>query len=299
MLAPLRIGLIGLSPGNGHPYSWSAIFNGYNPVFMEDCGFPVIPRYLEKQVFPQDAISDAAVTHVWTQDISISEKIAKATNIQNIVKRPEDMIGAVDAILLARDDAEYHLQMAKPFLDANLPVYIDKPLALTLSEAEKIYSFQKYEGQIFTCSAMRYAQELQIDRLDLASLGRIVYIQGLIPNDWNKYAIHLIEPMLKLSGDYSNIESTRVMRTSSMVSLVIKLNNKIILNINTLGSGKTPLTIKVVGDLGFKDLQFFDTYAAFKGALTDFVFGIRSKDVRTPKNFTFDAIKILEAGNER
>jgi hypothetical protein len=26
----VRLGIIGASPGNGHPYSWSAFFNGYD-----------------------------------------------------------------------------------------------------------------------------------------------------------------------------------------------------------------------------------------------------------------------------
>ena len=30
MIKELKIGIIGSSDGNGHPYSWSAIFNGYN-----------------------------------------------------------------------------------------------------------------------------------------------------------------------------------------------------------------------------------------------------------------------------
>ena len=42
----LRIGILGMTEGNGHPYSWSAMFNGYDPEEMETCGFPVIPRYL-------------------------------------------------------------------------------------------------------------------------------------------------------------------------------------------------------------------------------------------------------------
>ena len=46
----------------------------------------------------------------------ISEKIAKTCYIENIVQKYEDMIGKVDGILLARDDAENHLEMSKPFL---------------------------------------------------------------------------------------------------------------------------------------------------------------------------------------
>lgn len=298
MTSSLRLGIIGLSPGNGHPYSWSAIFNGYDPVAMEGCGFPVIPRYLEKQEFPRDAIPDAVVTHVWTQDIEVSKHISAAAHIQNIVKNPEDMIGYVDGILLARDDAGNHLHMAAPFLNAGVPIYIDKPLALTAREAEYLYSLEKYVGQIFTCSALRYARELQLSELDLASLGKVEYIQGFIPNDWNRYAIHLIEPMLILAGDYLAIESTSVIRSSEVVSLSAKLQNDIIINVNTLGAGKYPLVIKVIGDAGSRDLQFLDTYSAFKSALEDFVIGIRQKDVRIPKKITIDAIKLIEAGND-
>ena len=32
-----------------------------------------------------------------------------------VVSKPEQMIGSVDAVLLARDDAENHTQMALPF----------------------------------------------------------------------------------------------------------------------------------------------------------------------------------------
>ena len=51
MKEKLRLGIMGMSEGNGHPYSWSAIFNGYNSLEMEDCGFPVIPEYLKIFIF--------------------------------------------------------------------------------------------------------------------------------------------------------------------------------------------------------------------------------------------------------
>ena len=88
----IKLGIIGLSEGNGHPYSWSAIFNGYNPEFMRNCPFPIIPHYLSKQKFPEDAIHKGQVTHVWTQNRKISENIAKACNIENIANKYTDFI---------------------------------------------------------------------------------------------------------------------------------------------------------------------------------------------------------------
>ena len=55
----LNLGIIGGSEGNGHPYSWSAIFNGYDPNAINDCAFPSIPIYLSKQKFPDDQIIEA------------------------------------------------------------------------------------------------------------------------------------------------------------------------------------------------------------------------------------------------
>ena len=170
-MTQLRFGILGLSAGNGHPYSWSAIFNGYEPSAMARCPFPVIPGYLSRRTFPDDAIAGAAVTHVWTQDRAISEHVAAAARIPWVVDDYRDMIGEVDGILLARDDGEAHSEMASPFLDAALPVYVDKPLALSVAEAEQLYVRQQYPGQIFTCSATAYACEFRPEPEKLAALG--------------------------------------------------------------------------------------------------------------------------------
>ncbi|MEN8251827.1 MAG: Gfo/Idh/MocA family oxidoreductase, partial [Bacteroidota bacterium] len=132
----LKLGIIGMSEGNGHPYSWSAIINGdFNREEMNNCGFAGIPIYLEANSDTL-GINDVQVTHVWTQDKNLSTHIAKASGIRNVVDSMEDMIGEVDAVLLARDDPENHVKMARPFLDADIPVFIDKPLAITKEDLE-------------------------------------------------------------------------------------------------------------------------------------------------------------------
>ena len=172
--------------GNGHPYSWSAIFNGYNKSAMDDCGFPVIPIYLAKQRFPEDTIEGAKVTNVWTQSINLSKKIARATNIENVSHSITEMIPQIDAVLLARDDAENHFKFAKKFLEAGLPVFIDKPLAINMQSANKILSLEQYEGQIFSCSASRYAGEFDLMSDDLEEMGQLKKIVGYTPNSWEK-----------------------------------------------------------------------------------------------------------------
>jgi len=46
----IRIAMLGMIEGNGHPYSWSAIINGrYDTRAMARCPYPVIPQYLSAQ----------------------------------------------------------------------------------------------------------------------------------------------------------------------------------------------------------------------------------------------------------
>jgi predicted dehydrogenase len=297
-MTQIRLGLIGLSPGNGHPYSWSAIFNGYDPAVMEECGFPVIPRYLEKHQFPRDSIAGSAVTHVWAQDKKIAAHIAKASLIDNVVDSFTDMIGNVDGILLARDDAETHYHFAAPFLNAGIPIYIDKPLALSVTEATQLINLQQYPGQLFSCSALRYAEEFSLSELEAARIGRIRHIHAVVPKDWDKYAVHVIEPLLILAGDRGEVIKTHILYNQDSTSLAVEYSSGLQVLVSAVGYSASPLSLRVMGDNGWKDLFFQDTYSAFKSALFDFVQGIIHKDTRIETEFMLEVVGLIEAGRK-
>jgi predicted dehydrogenase len=298
-MKPLNLGVIGLSPGNGHPYSWSAIFNGYDPVQMENCGFPVIPRYLEKQRFPEDAIREAKVTHVWTQDPLLSQQVARASLIPNVVDDYQDMIGQVDAILLARDDAETHLEIATPFLKAGMPIYIDKPLTLGIDEARQLVGLQQYPGQLFSCSALRYAKEFQLSDQDRSRIGRICHIHAIVPKDWDKYAVHVIEPALELAKDRGSIVSHQVRKVGDSVILSVEYESSLHLMVSTMGSASAPLSLRVIGELGWQDLFFQDTFTAFKMALQQFVVGALRHEQMIPVESMLEVVNLIELGRTK
>lgn len=293
---PLSLGVIGLSQGNGHPYSWSAIFNGYDPIIMEECGFPAIPRYLEKQRFPEDAIAQARVTHVWAQDKDISTHIAKATFIGVVVDDFTDMIGKVDGVLLARDDAETHYEFAAPFLDAGIPIYVDKPLALTVAEAKRLLDRQRYPGQLFSCSALRYAGEFRLSADDWSRIGRLSHIHATVPKDWERYAVHAIEPLLLLAKERGAVERIQTLRNDESTTLAVTYTEGVHVLVSAMGSSRAPLALRVMGDAGWKDLFFQDSFSAFKGALYEFVQGIIHSDVRIDPDFMLEVVNLIESG---
>lgn len=297
----LKLGIIGFSDGNGHPYSWSAIFNGYEPKAMQNSGFPVISKYLAQQTWPKSKIKGAKVVSVWTQDKALSKSIASASKIETIVSQPEDMIGNVDAILLARDDAENHLKFATPFLKKGIPIYIDKPIALTLTDLKNLYSQEQYQGQIFSCSALRYSNELIMSAKDRKEIGEVRQIVAFTPKSWKKYAVHIIEPVLSMLSScdqplevikHNHIRSL----DDSSRSLVVSWSSGIQTAFFATGEGVSSISIRVVGTKGYKDFVFTDSFSAFKTALEIFVNGVKNNTMKSDQSFHELVVRILEKG---
>jgi hypothetical protein len=295
----LKLGVIGLSPGNGHPYSWSAIFNGYDEQAMGDCPFPVIPEYLSRQRFPQDSIPGARVTHIWTQDPEISKHVAQASKIANIVSELTEMIGEVDAVLLARDDGENHFEMARPFIEAGLPLYIDKPLALSLKEAEKIMALEKYEGQIFSCSGLKFSPSLQLSEEQKVRLGPIRTVIGLVPKDWDKYSLHMIDPFLTGFPKLGPIRSAQRCCLDGRTVLTVLWESGLQATFLNSATSAGSIQLQFIGEKSSETLIFSDTYQAFKSSLEKFMLSIHERRRVIPLEETLASIEILALGSGR
>ncbi len=293
----LRLGIIGISPGNGHPFSWAAICNGYDKAAMALCPFPAIPEYLGRQEFPRDRLELAKVTHVWSQDRSVSTQIAKASLIATIVDRPEDMIGAVDGILLARDDAEHHRQFALPFLAAGLPIYIDKPFALSSAAARDLLAEERYPGQIFTGTALAHAAEFRPDAAALAALGDIRRVLAVTPKAWNTYAVHVIEPTLTMLDRYMPSSLARLPLADYPASGALAAwPDGLTAAFMALGSVSAPIRIELFGTAGTLALTFRDSFSAFKEALRRFCIGIATRRPQIDIDRLLAVTAIIETG---
>ncbi len=218
-----KLGIIGLSPGNGHPYSWSAIFNGYDREEMEKCPFSVIPEYLNEQDPETMRIPYAKVTHIWTQDKKLSEKVAKASLIENIVDNIADLIGKVDAVILARDDGENHLEMARPFIEEYIPIFIDKPLTDNHDDLKEFIKYYRQGKPLMSCSSARYSEGV-LEIRENEECGRIVHAVAVSPKLWRTYGIHVVEAVCAVMG-YNDIESVRNSGAEGAEVVVLKYSD--------------------------------------------------------------------------
>ena len=196
----MKIGIIGMNDGNGHPYSYSALFNGYDPKSLRDkCPFPLIKEYLPLHHKNENFIEGAKVTHIWTQSISISKQIADVSLIPNIVNNLEDMTDKVDAVILARDDPWNHLEMARPFLEKGLPIFIDKQLTSTFTDLQEFDKLTGPEYPIMAGSSMRFSRDVVSAKLE-RKYKNVLSVHGVSRVSWMRYGHHLLEGIVVLWG---------------------------------------------------------------------------------------------------
>ena len=200
----IKLAMLGMVDGNGHPYSWTAIINGkYDAKIMADCGFPVIPEYLGAEPPENLGIPGVKVTHVWCDQREDAEKIARATFIPNVVDKPEDVINQVDAVIIPTDRGWEHVDRARVFIEAGIPIFIDKPLT---DQEDQLQQFVKWQGEgkaILSTSAMRYGKSYMEMREKVTEVGDMRLITMTMCKTWERYGIHAMEgvyPFLKPGG---------------------------------------------------------------------------------------------------
>lgn len=230
-----RVGVIGNSARPGHAEAFAKVING---------------------------ITGTKVEYIYTQDLAVSRRIAMAADIQQVVRHHYAMLHKIDAMVLASDDARLHYDYAEAFIKVGIPVFIDKPLALTVKEAERIFALEKCRGQVFSCSAARYSEEFL--RVKLPS--EVTAVHGYVPGTWDLYAVHAIEPILQLSG-------------ARDIPYKVTTNND------------GPIALTYTCKQGTKTVEFTALEGAYRRMFEAFFAG---KTI--PKDFTLRVIEAIERG---
>ncbi|MEA3403202.1 MAG: Gfo/Idh/MocA family oxidoreductase [Armatimonadota bacterium] len=291
----IRLAMLGMVEGNGHPYSWSAIFNGYDEEVMAECPYPVIPEYLGKEPKETLQIEGARVTHIWTDDPADAEHVSRASLIPNVVDSPEDVIGEVDAAIIATDIGHEHVDRCRPFIEAGLPVFVDKPL---VDNAEDLATFKQWRAggaKIMSSSALRYSKEIMPYRISTNNLGSLRYITITMAKTWERYGIHALEAVYPIVGP----GFLSVRNTGSEERNIVHLRHEcgadvVIATITDLYGAFGVLMI--CGTEDYDQLSSMDTFYAFKSQLQAFVEYLRSGELPFPFAETEELMRIIIAG---
>lgn len=287
----LNLGIAGVSEGNGHPYSFASIVNGYSEEGFAATEWDVIAEYLREKDPSEFGFPGVEVTHAWTQDADETDRLCSAAKIPHSVDELDDL-AAVDAVILARDDYENHLEMALPFLEAEVPVFVDKPLAL---DPEEVATLKPYleTGQLMSCSGMRYARELDQPRANLDAYGTVKLVRGAVINDWAKYGVHMLDAI------FGVLDTRPVKATATDVghmSVTIEMSDNTLVQIDALGDAPITFDVDIYGSERTTHHELRDNFRAFRRTLWHFIESIRTGEPALPPEETLDVLRVLVAG---
>jgi predicted dehydrogenase len=182
-----RIGILGSD--NSHADRFSEILN-----------LPEHPSYLPD--------SGAQVVAIWGQEAERTQQVAQNGKIATIVENPTDMIGQVDAVFCVTRHGGLHRELVTPYLEAGIPTFVDKPLAVDPADARAIVAVaQQYNVPFTSFSTVRFSADTRAYLAEVQKLGGVrtgVYTgpasRRNIYGGMIFYAIHSIELMLAVQG---------------------------------------------------------------------------------------------------
>jgi predicted dehydrogenase len=189
----IRIGIIGLD--TSHVIAFTQIFD--NPKSEGDlAGFRVVAAFPGGS---PDIESSRTRIDKFTADI-------RGMNVEIVDSIPA-LLKKVDVVLLESVDGRPHLAQARPVLEAGMPVFIDKPLAGSLTDVIAISELaEKHKTPWFSSSSLRFGKGLQDLKHD-PKLGDLVGCQTWGPSktevthpDLFWYGIHTCEMLYTLMG---------------------------------------------------------------------------------------------------
>lgn len=171
-------------------------------------------RLNHRDIEPEQWVDGARVVaaSVGSSRITPPERIAEyvgaltATGVE-LVKRPEELIGRVDAVLIESNEGGVHRARATPFLAAGLPVFIDKPLAATAEDARALVDLAAQHGvPLLSASSLRFTPEIAAARNDPA-VGTLLGADVHSPAHTHEanpgllhYGVHGVEMLYALLG---------------------------------------------------------------------------------------------------
>jgi predicted dehydrogenase len=215
---------------------------------------------------------------------------------------------------------------ARPFIEAGLPVFVDKPLALTVADLRTFIAWERAGARILSCSGLRYAPELApyLAGTINPTLGELRWISGVSTKTWERYGIHLLEPIARVlgpgfvsvrlesspvgaalgrdetgPGDHRGVNPLLQPDPGPAALEVAHLTHRSGVQVSLpviADGGATFGTMHLCGVAGQTTIRFADTYSAFRGQLVSFLDSVRTGVAPYPFSETVELMSVLIAG---
>lgn len=216
-------------------------------------------RHISKLINVEKAVRGFTVDCIWGETAKFAKLAAEEGAIPNIVKKVEDMVGQVDAIMVDHRHPKYHLDAARPFIAEGIPMFIDKPFCHRSTRGKAFLKAAKKAGAPVTSYSIMPMQKSYQDFLKgMKKLGRVTAGATYGPSDLKSkyggvffYGIHQVELALFAFG--YDVEKVLVTQNGNGSTGQLLYKSGLIVTINLVKEG-CYFNITAVGDKGASHL---------------------------------------------
>jgi predicted dehydrogenase len=133
--------------------------------------------------------TDMVMSHVWDGEPGQAEAFVAEYGGEAVADYRE-MIGQVDGVILGDHHQIFDFKhLVRPFLEAGVPIFVNRPFAFCMADAREIVELaREHETPLMCGSSFEYVKEVGVIRRQLEAAGRI---RGyLVDNAAGEYAWH-------------------------------------------------------------------------------------------------------------
>ncbi|WP_118194951.1 Gfo/Idh/MocA family protein [Albibacterium indicum] len=187
-----RVGIIGLDTSHSIAFTKTLNAKDADPVYK---GYKVVAAYPQGSKDIESAVSrvDGYIKDIKQYGVEIVNSI-------------DDLLSKVDVVLLESNDGRVHLEQALPVFKAGKRVFIDKPIAASLSDTIEIFNkAEEFNVPVFSSSSLRYMESAQ--EIVKGKVGKVLGADAFSPAALEKthpdllwYGIHGIEILFTVMG---------------------------------------------------------------------------------------------------
>jgi predicted dehydrogenase len=187
-----RIGIIGLDTSHSTAFTKALNDPAAGPEFS---GYKVVAAYPKGSL---DIKSSTDRIPAYTEEV-------RKSGVE-IVDSIEELLKRVDFVMLETNDGRRHLEQALIVIKAGKPLFVDKPVAASLSDTIAIFeAAQKYNVPLFSSSSLRYISGAK--EIAEGSVGKVLGADTYSPATIEKthpdlywYGVHGVETLFTLMG---------------------------------------------------------------------------------------------------
>jgi len=226
---------------------------------------------IAKLINVEQRFKGVTVDIIWGETAEFAIKTAEAGSIPQIAKKPQDMLGRVDAVIVDHRHPKHHVKAAMPFVKEGIPCFVDKPFCYRAAEGKTLLkAAAKHGAPLTSFSAVPHQRSYRAFVRKLEGLGRVV--AGTLHGACDLhskyggiffYGIHQVDAALNAFG--YNVSRVLVTKNGNGATGQLLYSDGKIVTLNLVREGCPGFSIGAVGAEGgiFKPLVFDkNTYLA-------------------------------------